>query len=65
MTPEELLASRMKIATDLHAQIASLRTEVTALRHEMTSFGESLNALRGEISATLNDIRLRQEERAA
>jgi peptidoglycan hydrolase CwlO-like protein len=57
MTPEELLASRMKIATDLHAQIASLRTEVQGLRNEMASFGESLNALRGEIRATLNNIR--------
>jgi hypothetical protein len=57
MTPEELLASRMKIATDLHAQIASLRAEVQGLRHQMDSFaveqkrvGESLG------------VRLRQKE---
>jgi peptidoglycan hydrolase CwlO-like protein len=57
MTPEELLASRMKIATDLHTQIGSLRSEVQGLRNEMASFGESLNALRGEIRSTLNHIR--------
>jgi peptidoglycan hydrolase CwlO-like protein len=57
MTPEELLASRMKIATDLHTQIGSLRSEVQGLRNEMASFGESLNARRGEIRSTLNHIR--------
>jgi hypothetical protein len=58
MTPEELLASRMKIATDLHTQIASLRTEVQGLREQMNSFAVQL-------SDTLNAIRLRQEDRAA
>jgi hypothetical protein len=68
MTPEELLASRMKIATSLQAEMAKLRTEVTGLHNEMTSFaveqrrfGNSLDALQQEVRATLNHIRLRQE----
>jgi len=62
---EQQLKDRLRIATSLQAEMANLRAEVQGLRHEMTSFGESLNALRGEIGATLNAIRLRQEERAA
>jgi peptidoglycan hydrolase CwlO-like protein len=72
MTLEQQLKDRLKIATNLQAEIASLRAEVMALHNEMTSFaiaqrlfGDSLNALQQEVRATLNDIRLRQEERAA
>jgi hypothetical protein len=69
---EQQLKDRLKIATNLQAEIASLRAEVTGLHNDMTSFavaqrlfGDSLNALQQEVRATLNDIRLRQEERAA
>jgi hypothetical protein len=57
MTPEELLASRMKIATDLHAQIASLRAEVQGLRHQMDSF-----AVEQKLFGESLGVRLRQKE---
>jgi hypothetical protein len=63
VTLEEQLKSRIRIATDLHAEIASLRAEVTGLHNEMIGFaveqklfGESLNALQQEVRMTLEEM---------
>jgi hypothetical protein len=54
---EQQLKDRLKVATNLQAEIASLRAEVQGLRHQMDSF-----AVEQKLFGESLGVRLRQKE---
>jgi hypothetical protein len=62
VTLEEQLKSRIKIATNLQAEIASLCTEVQGLRHQMDSFAVEQTLFRNSLSALHQEVRMTLKE---